>query len=218
MCRQAGKRSHVAVRSTVDEFPEWFRPRWPRVRQQLLEGTYRPAAARRKAIPEPDSSERLLGIPNVAERLIQQAILQVLTPIFDPDFSESSFGFRPKRLAHGAIKEVQRTIREGYRHCVNMDLSRFFDRIQHDVLLVRVARKVHDKRLLKLIGRYLRAGVLLVDGIVQPSPEGTIQGPVKAGPCPDLLLWRCQPFGNSDTPTGCPGSSRMKPTTSANSI
>jgi RNA-directed DNA polymerase len=168
---------------TVDEFPEWFRPRWPQIRQQLLEGTYRPAAARRKVIRKPDGGERLLGIPNVVERLIQQAILQVLTPTFDPEFSESSFGFRPKRSAHGAIKQVQRTIREGCRHCVNMDLSKFFDRVQHDVLLVRVARKVHDKRLLKLIGRCLRAGVLMVDGVVQPSPEGTMQG----GPLSPIL-------------------------------
>lgn len=168
---------------TVDEFPEWLTPRWPEIRQQLLDGTYRPAAARRKCIPKPDGSERRLGIPNVLDRLIQQAILIVLTPIFDPDFSESSFGFRPKRSAHGAIKQVQRTIREGYRYCVDMDLSKFFDRVQHDVLLVRVARKVHDKRLLQLIGRSLRAGVLMVDGIVQPSPEGTMQG----GPLSPLM-------------------------------
>ena len=168
---------------TVAEFPDWLTPRWPEIRQQLLDGTYRPAAARRKSIPKPDGSERHLGIPNVLDRLIQQAILNVLTPIFDPHFSESSFGFRPKRSAHGAIKQIQRTIRDGYRHCVDMDLSKFFDRVQHDVLLVRVARKVHDKRLLKLIGRFLRAGVLMVDGVVQPSPEGTMQG----GPLSPLL-------------------------------
>ena len=167
---------------TIDEFPDWFRLRWPDIRQQLLDGTYRPAAARRKFIPKPDGSERLLGIPNVLDRLIQQAILQVLTPIFDPHFSESSFGFRPKRSAHGAIKQIQRTIRDGYRHCVDMDLSKFFDRVQHDVLMSRVARRVHDKRLLKLIGRYLRAGVM-IEGIVQPSPEGTMQG----GPLSPLL-------------------------------
>jgi RNA-directed DNA polymerase len=167
---------------TVDEFSQWLTPRWPDIRQQLLEGTYRPAPARRKAIPKPDGSERQLGIPNVLDRLIQQAILQVLTPIFDPEFSESSFGFRPKRSAHGAIKQIQRTIREGYRHCVDMDISKFFDRVQHDVLLVRVARRVHDKRLLKLIGRYLRAGVM-VEGLVQPSPDGTMQG----GPLSPIL-------------------------------
>jgi RNA-directed DNA polymerase len=126
---------------------------------------------------------RLPGnVPNITDRLIQQAILQVLTPIFDPDFSESSFGFRPKRSAHGAVKQVQRYIRQGYRLAVNMDLSKFFDRVQHDVLMSRVARKVSDKRMLKLIGRYLRAGVM-VDGLVQPSPEGTMQG----GPLSPLL-------------------------------
>jgi len=167
---------------TVDEFPDWLTPRWPAIRQQLLDGTYRPAAARRKSIPKPDGSERHLGIPNVLDRLIQQAILNVLTPIFDPHFSESSFGFRPKRSAHGAIKQIQRTIRDGYRHCVDMDLSKFFDRVQHDVLMARVARKVHDQRLLKLIGRFLRAGVM-VEGVVQPSPEGTMQG----GPLSPML-------------------------------
>jgi RNA-directed DNA polymerase len=166
----------------LDEFAQSFRPPWPTVRRQLLEGTYEPSAARRKSIPKPDGSQRDLGIPNVQERLIQQAILQVLTPIFDPGFSESSFGFRPKRSAHGAARQVQAHIRAGYRHCVDMDLSKFFDRVQHDVLLVRVARKVHDKRLLRLIGRYLRAGVM-VGAELQPSLEGTMQG----GPLSPLL-------------------------------
>jgi RNA-directed DNA polymerase len=112
---------------TLAEFPESFRAQWPTIRQQLLDGTYVPQPARRKSIPKGDGSERHLGIPNVMERLIQQAILQVLTPIFDPHFSESSFGFRPKRSAHGAIKQVQTHIRSGYRHCVDMDLSKFFD-------------------------------------------------------------------------------------------
>jgi RNA-directed DNA polymerase len=167
---------------TLDEFFQSFRAQWPNVRQQLLDGTYEPSAARRKSIPKPDGSERHLGIPNVQDRLIQQAILQVLTPIFDPGFSESSFGFRPNRSAQGAAQQVQAHIRAGYRHCVNMDLSKFFDRVQHDVLLVRVARKVRDKRLLRLIGRYLRAGVM--DGVdLQPSIEGTMQG----GPLSPLL-------------------------------
>ncbi|TWU20046.1 reverse transcriptase domain-containing protein [Allorhodopirellula heiligendammensis] len=167
---------------TLGEFPESFRHHWLEVRQQLLEGTYRPGPARRKSIPKPDGSQRHLGIPNVIDRLIQQAILQVLTPIFDPSFSESSFGFRPRRSAHGAIKQIQHTIRSGYRRCVDMDLSKFFDRVQHDVLMARVSRKVHDRRLLKLIGRYLRAGVM-VDGLLQPSAEGTMQG----GPLSPLL-------------------------------
>ena len=123
-----------------------------------------------------------LTVPNVIDRLIQQAILQVLTPMFDPEFSASSFGFRPGRSAHDAAKQVQAHIRAGYRHCVDMDLSKFFDRVQHDVLMARVSRKVHDKRLLALIGRYLRAGVM-VDTELQPSIEGTMQG----GPLSPLL-------------------------------
>lgn len=144
---------------TIDEFPDHCRAHWPTIQQQLLEGTYRLSPARRKSIPKPDGSERHLGIPNVMDRLIQQAVLQILTPIFDPGFSESSFGFRPQRSAQDGAKQVQNHIRAGYRHCIDMDLSKFFDRVQHDVLMVRVARKVHDWRLLKLIGRYLRAGV-----------------------------------------------------------
>jgi len=167
---------------TLEQFPEHFRVIWPELRSQLLDGTYRPEAARRKAIPKPDGGERLLGIPNITERLLQQAILQVLQPIFDPDFSESSFGFRPKRSAHGAVKQVRSYIQQGYRFAVDMDLSKFFDRVQHDVLMSRVARKVGDKRLLRLIGCYLRAGIM-VDGFVQPSPEGTMQG----GPLSPLL-------------------------------
>ena len=143
---------------TLDQFCETFGPQWPEIRRQLLEGTYQPGPARRKSIPKPDGSQRHLGIPNVVDRLIQQAILQVLTPIFDPGFSESSFGFRPGRSAQGAAKQVQAHIRAGYRHCVDMDLSKFFDRVQHDVLMVRVSRKVSDQRLLALIGRYLRTG------------------------------------------------------------
>jgi len=116
------------------------------------------------------------------DRVIQQAIVLILTPIFDPGFSESSFGYRPFRSAQGAVKQIQKIIRSGRRQCVDMDLSKFFDRVQHDVLMSRVSRKVHDKRLLKLIGRYLRAGVM-VDGTCQPSNEGTMQG----GPLSPLL-------------------------------
>ncbi|MBX3421617.1 MAG: group II intron reverse transcriptase/maturase [Pirellulaceae bacterium] len=168
---------------TIAEFPEWFRPRWETIRQQLLDGTYRPQAVRRVAIDKPDGSgQRLLGIPNVVERLIQQAIVQVLTPIFDPSFSESSFGFRPKRSAHGAAKKVRSIIRRGYRYSADLDLSKFFDRVQHDVLMVRVARKVKDNRLLRLIGNCLRAGVM-VEGVLQATDEGTPQG----GPASPLL-------------------------------
>jgi RNA-directed DNA polymerase len=167
---------------SIAEFPEWFRPRWETIRQQLLDGMYQPQPARRVTIEKPDGGTRELGIPNVLDRLIQTAIVIALTPIFDPDFSESSFGDRPSRSAQGAVKQVQQVIRRGYRHCVDMDLSKFFDRVQHDILMHRVALKVRDKRLLKLIGRYLRAGVM-VDGLRQRSSEGTMQG----GPLSPLL-------------------------------
>lgn len=167
---------------TLADFPEHFRAIWPDTEQQLLEGTYQPGPARRKSIPKDDGSARNLAIPNVIDRLIQQAILLVLTPIFDPEFSASSFGFRPGRSAQEAVLQVQAHIRAGYRHCVDMDLSKFFDRVQHDVLMARVARKVRDKRLLRLIGSYLRAGVM-VDTDLQPSIEGTMQG----GPLSPLL-------------------------------
>jgi RNA-directed DNA polymerase len=167
---------------TITQFEFWARENWPTVRQQLLDGTYQPSPVRRKSIPKDGGGERLLGIPNVLDRLIQQAICQVLVPIFDPEFSESSFGFRPGRSAHGAAKRVQQIIRQGHRHCVDVDLSKFFDRVQHDVLMSRVSRKVHDRRLLRLIGRYLRAGVM-VSGVLQPTDEGAPQG----GPLSPLL-------------------------------
>jgi RNA-directed DNA polymerase len=167
---------------TIAEFTDWFRPRWNTIRQQLLDGTYQPQPVRRVSIDKPDGGKRLLGIPNLIDRLIQQAIVQILTPVFDPNFSTSSYGFRPKRSAHGAAKQVQRTIRRGYRFAVDMDLSQFFDRVGHDVLMARVSRKVHDKAVLQLIGGYLRAGVM-VDGQLQATTEGTPQG----GPASPLL-------------------------------
>lgn len=167
---------------TIKEFEPWAREHWPAIRQQLLDGMYQPMPVRRKTIQKENGGERLLGIPNVVDRLIQQAILQVLTPRFDPTFSDSSYGFRPKRSAHGATKQVQRTIRQGYQHVVDVDLSKFFDRVQHDVLMRCVSRKVHDRRVLRLIGRYLRAGVM-VEGVKQPTDEGTPQG----GPLSPML-------------------------------
>ncbi len=165
----------------IKQFESWARENWSVVRRQLLDGTYRPSPVRRKTIPK-EGGERLLGIPNVLDRLIQQATCQVLTPVFDPTFSESSFGFRPNRSAHGATKQVQQIIRQGHTHCVDVDLSKFFDRVQHDVLMGCVSRKVHDRRVLRLIGRYLRAGVM-VEGVLQPTEEGSPQG----GPLSPLL-------------------------------
>ena len=161
---------------TLEDFPDYAKEHWPTIRQSLLDGTYQPQPVRRVVIPKPGGrGERLLGVPCVVDRVIQQAILQVLTPIFDPEFSESSFGSRPKRSAHGAIKQIKGFLKAGYRIAVDLDLEKFFDTVCHDVLMARVSRKVHDKVLLKLIGRYLRAGVM-IDGIVQATEWGTPQG------------------------------------------
>jgi RNA-directed DNA polymerase len=139
----------------IDDFPAYARSHWAEIRSQLSEGCYQPSAVRRVSIPKPDGGERLLGIPIVLDRVIQQAIAQILTPIFDPDFSASSFGFRPGRSGHGALRQVQGHIETGYRIAVDLDLAKFFDNVQHDVLMARVARKIGDKRVLGLIGRYL---------------------------------------------------------------
>jgi RNA-directed DNA polymerase len=147
-----------------------------------LEGTYQPLPLRRKTIPKRSGGERSLGIPVVIDRLIQTSLQQVLTPIFDPQFSERSFGSRPGRSAHGALRQVQADACAGYRIAVDLDLEKFFDRVPQDILMVCVARRVADQRVLSLLGRYLRAGVM-VDGIMQPTPWGTPQG----GPVSSLL-------------------------------
>jgi len=157
------------------ELRSWLHDHWPEVRAALDAGTYRPQPTRRVTIPKPSGGERELGVPTALDRVIQQALSQVLVPVFDPGFSERSFGFRPGRSAHQAIKRAQRDIAEGFEYAVDLDLDRFFDRVQHDALMARVARRVIDKKVLRLIGSYLEAGVM-ADGVKQPSEEGTPQG------------------------------------------
>ena len=166
----------------IDEFPVYLREHWSQIRDKLLNGSYRPQPVLRVEIPKRSGGKRPLGIPTVLDRLIQQAILQVLQPMCDAGFSESSYGFRPKRSAHQAVRQVRQTIDSGYKWVVDVDLSKFFDRVDHDLLMCRIARKVKEKRVLRLIGRFLRAGVQ-VEGRFEPTIEGVPQG----GPLSPLL-------------------------------
>lgn len=167
---------------TIEEFTEYAHENWKGIKTALLEGTYNPLPVKRVEIPKDNGGTRNLGIPVVMDRVIQQAITQVLTPIFDPQFSESSFGFRPNRSAHQAVKKVLKLIQKGYAYAVDIDLEKFFDMVNHDVLMNRVARKVGDKGILRLIGKYLRAGVV-VNGRLNATSEGVPQG----GPLSPLL-------------------------------
>jgi RNA-directed DNA polymerase len=167
---------------TVDELVDHLRVHWPALREQLLTGAYQPQPVKRQLIPKGGGGTRELGIPTVVDRFIQQALLQVLQPMFDPGFSEHSHGFRPGRSAHGAIREAQRYVQEGREVVVDVDLARFFDRVNHDVLMGRLAKRIGDRRVLGLIRRYLGAGVMQ-QGVVQERYMGTPQG----GPLSPLL-------------------------------
>lgn len=172
-----------ADRMTVAELPRYLKEHWPVIREQLLAGQYRPQPVRRVEIDKPGGEgKRTLGIPCVLDRFIQQALLQALEPIFEPTFSEFSYGFRPRRSAHQAVALAQTYIAEGSHWVVDLDLEKFFDRVNHDILMSRVAKKVSDKRVLVVVRRYLQAGVL-EHGLVEATHEGTPQG----GPLSPLL-------------------------------
>ena len=160
---------------STKELRPWLKDHWPEVRSALDAGIYRPQPVRRVMIPKPSGGLRMLGVPAAVDRLICQAIAQVLTPVFDPHFHPHSFGFRPGRSQHHAVERARLFIADGAAWCVDFDLDSFFDRVQHDALMARVARRVHDKRVLRLIRRYLEAGVM-DGGLVHASEEGTPQG------------------------------------------
>ncbi len=167
---------------TIDDTMDYLREHWPTIREQLLDGTYSPQPVKRVEIPKPDGGVRKLGVPCVVDRLIQQAVLQVLQKQWDSTFSEHSYGFRPGRSAHQAVAQAQAYVAEGYNYVVDIDLEKFFDRVNHDRLMARVAERVSDKRVLKLIRAFLCAGVM-EDGLVRPTDEGAPQG----GPLSPLL-------------------------------
>ncbi|MBV9265868.1 MAG: group II intron reverse transcriptase/maturase [Acidobacteriaceae bacterium] len=187
-CKQALKRVKANKGSagvdgmTVHKLPEFLKQHWPAIREQLLSGTYKAQPVKRVEIPKPEGGVRKLGIPTVLDRFIQQTVMQVLQRRWDGTFSDHSYGFRPGRSAHQAVEAVQKYQADGHRWVVDLDLEKFFDRVNHDKLMARMAQRVNDKRMLKLIRAFLGAGVM-EDGLVSPVEEGTPQG----GPLSPLL-------------------------------
>jgi RNA-directed DNA polymerase len=179
---RGNKGSAGVDRMTVDQLGDYLKQHWPAIREQLLNGTYEPKPVRRVEIPKPDGGVRKLGIPTVLDRFIQQAVMQVLQRQWNPTFSQYSYGFRPHRSAHHAVAQAQQYIAQSYEWVIDLDLEKFFDRVNHDKLMGQIAKRVEDKRLLKLIRAFLNAGVM-ENGLVSPSVEGTPQG----GPLSPLL-------------------------------
>ncbi|AMQ04680.1 group II intron reverse transcriptase/maturase [Sporosarcina psychrophila] len=179
---ERNKGSHGVDEMPVQNLRKHILEHWESMKMELLEGTYKPQPVRRVEIPKPDGGVRLLGIPTVTDRLIQQAIAQVLTTLYDPTFSEHSYGFRPKRSARGAIRKAKGYMQEGNRWVIDIDLEKFFDKVNHDRLMGTLSKRIEDKRLLKLIRNYLKSGIM-INGIVTTSEEGTPQG----GPLSPLL-------------------------------
>src|SRR6266702_1739958 len=173
---KGNKGSAGVDRITVDQLGDYLKQHWPAIREQLLIGTYEPKPVRRVEIPKPDGGGvRKLGIPTALDRFVQQAVMQVLQRQWNPTFSDASYGFRPGRSAHQAVERAQGYIQAGHRWVVDLDLEQFFDRVSHDILMSRVAKRVSDKRMLKLIRSFLTAGVL-ENGMVGATDEGTPQG------------------------------------------
>lgn len=181
--RVVGNKGAAGVdKMTVEELKPWLQAHWVEVKGRLLRGTYRPEVVRGVEIPKPNGGKRQLGIPTVVDRLIQQALHQILSPIFEPEFSANSYGFRPGRGAHDAIRKAKEYQLAGKRWVVDIDLAKFFDEVNHDLLMARIAKKVRDKKVLRLIRRYLQAGIMK-DGVVWDRDKGTPQG----GPLSPLL-------------------------------
>lgn len=179
---EQNKGSHGVDMMPVQNLRQHIVENWLSIKEAILKGTYEPMPVRRVEIPKPDGGVRLLGIPTVTDRLIQQAIAQVLSKVYDPTFSENSYGFRPNRSAHDAVRKAKEYIRDGHRWVVDMDLEKFFDKVNHDRLMSTLAKRIQDKPLLKLIRKYLQSGVM-INGVVSSTLEGTPQG----GPLSPLL-------------------------------